>query len=131
MTPDERTSTSTLLGDVVARASRLVRLEIDLAKAEVRENLSRAGVGLAVVAVAFLLALTALDVLAAAAVAALASAGMAAGAAALVIGGLLLGVAAVLAAWGVKSLKPSNLAPDRTARNLKRDAEMIREKFHA
>lgn len=131
MTPDERTSTSTLLGDVVARASRLVRLEIDLAKAEVRENLSRAGVGLAVVAVAFLLALTALDVLAAAAVAALASAGMAAGAAALVIGGLLLGVAAVLAAWGVKSLKPSNLAPDRTARNLKRDAKMIREKFHA
>ncbi len=65
-------SAAGLLSDAIAHMSSLVRKEVDLARAEVSENVSRAGVAIGLLAGALVLALTALNVLAAALVAGLA-----------------------------------------------------------
>jgi uncharacterized membrane protein YqgA involved in biofilm formation len=102
-----------------------------LAKAEARQNASRAGVGLALIAVAAILSLTALDVLAAALVAWIATSGLDAGWAALIVGGGLLLIALGLAVYGKSRLSSDALAPDRTTRNIKTDIRTLKEATNA
>lgn len=122
-------SAPSLISEVLARLSNLVRKEIDLARAEVTENLGRARVAVGVLIAAVVLALTALDVLAAALVAALADLGLERGWAALAVGIALVLVAWGMARKGLNDLKLTSLAPTRMSQNLMRDAETIKEKF--
>jgi hypothetical protein len=119
--------TGSLLSDAVNQLTRLLRGEVALAKAEVAQNLRSAGLGIGLLVGAVVLILVALNVLAAALVAALAETGLGAGWSALIVGVVILVVAAILAMRGLNSLKPENLAPSRTVRNVQADAQTIKE----
>ncbi|MBT8416300.1 MAG: phage holin family protein [Silicimonas sp.] len=127
----ENESTTGLIGDAMSHVSSLVRSEVDLARAEIDQNLKRAGVAIGMLAGAVVAALTALNVLSAAVVAGLTEAGIDAGWAALIVGVALGIVAAVLASKGANDLKLSSMAPSRTAENVKRDAKAVKGSLDA
>ncbi len=129
--PDSKTgSAAGLVGDLLGHVSSMVRNEVDLARAEIGESVSRATGSVVLLVVAAVIGLTALDVLAGAAVAALAETGLAPGWAALIVGGGLTIVALILLIRGRNNLKLSNLAPRRTARNVRRDANTVKEIYN-
>ncbi|MFD2739145.1 phage holin family protein [Sulfitobacter aestuarii] len=123
-------STGSLLSDVLNNVSALIRNEFDLARAEVDQNLKRAGVAVGMICGALIVALVALNVLAAALVAALTEAGIAAGWSALIVGVVFAVIALIMAAKGTSDLKLSSLAPSRTAKNVKRDAQAVKETYN-
>lgn len=123
----ESKSTGALLGEVVRHLTRLLRGEIALARAEIDEKLRAAAMGVVLVVVAAVIALSALNVLSAALVAALVEQGLPPGWAALAVAALLALIALIFALRGLSALKPSNLAPRRTASNVRRDAETLKE----
>ena len=120
-------STPGLVSDVLTHVSNLVRKEVDLARTEVSENVTRAGVAIGLLVGALVIALVALNVLAAALVAALTAMGLDAGWAAIIVGGVLAIIAFAMVAKGLNDLKLSSLAPTRTAKNVQRDAETVKE----
>ena len=118
-----------LLQDALNNVSGLVRNEVDLARAEVSENLNKAGVAIGLIAGAAIIALVALNVLAAALVAALTEAGLHAGWSALIVGAVLGVIAFILMNKGTNDLKLSSLAPTRTVKNVQRDAAAVKEAY--
>ena len=126
---DANKSTGSILSDALTNVSSLVRNEVDLARAEVSENVTRAGVALGLIAASAIIALVALNVLVAALVAGLAEAGLDAGWAALIVGALLGVLAYVLLNKGTNDLKLSSLAPTRTVKNVQRDAAAVKEAY--
>lgn len=128
---DDNTNKSAggLLTDVMANVSGLVRNEVDLARAEISENATKAAVAVGLIAGAAIIALVALNVLAAALIAALTEAGLDAGWSALIVGAALGVIAFVLINKGVNDLKLSSLAPTRTVKNVQRDAAAVKEAY--
>jgi DNA-binding PucR family transcriptional regulator len=122
---DGRTGTTALLSEVVSALGRLVRSEVNLARAEAAESVRGAVSGAVRIAIAAILALVGLNVLADAAVAALALAGLGPAWAALGVGAVLCALALGLALSGRRALQLRGLLPDRALRNLKRDAEVV------
>ncbi|AZQ67570.1 phage holin family protein [Silicimonas algicola] len=127
----EREGAGTLVGSTLEHLSNLVRGEVDLARAELNESLSKTMTAAGLLVGAVVIALVALNVLAAALTAALAETGLGAGWAALIVGGVLLVVALILAMKGRSDLKLQSLAPTRTFANVKRDAQTITESTDA
>ncbi len=123
--PDPRAAPS-LFVDAFRSFANLMQTEMRLAKAEVANNISRAGTGIALMAVAAILALTGLNVLAGALVAYIAAAGLSAGLAALLVGFGTLAIALVLVMVGKSRLTASALEPSHTLKNLQRDAAAVR-----
>lgn len=105
----------------------LMQDEIALARAEFSTSLSRASAGLAMIGVAALMALVALNVLAGALVGYLTTTGLGTGTAALLVGGGLLALALAILLVGKSRLTPEALVPDRTTDNLKRDFAQIKD----
>ena len=122
-----RYTTSALLTQVLSHLSNLVRKEFDLARAEVQQNAKKAAGGVGLLVGAVVIALVALNVLAAALVAALTEMGLAAGWSALIVGGALALIAVLFAVIGAKALSATSLAPTRTVQNVKRDTIAVRE----
>ncbi|MGY3438046.1 MULTISPECIES: phage holin family protein [unclassified Marinovum] len=122
--------TATLVSDTLNAVTSLVRGEVDLARAEISENLNKAGVAIGLIVGAVVVALVALHVLAAALVAGLTEAGMDAGWAALLVGLVFGGIAAGMMMKGLSDLQLSSLAPTRTARNVQRDAYAAKEAYN-
>ena len=122
-------SAGNLLTDALSNVSGLVRSEVDLARAEISENVTKAGIAIGLIAGAAIIALVALNVLAAALVAALTEVGIDAGWAALIVGAGLGIIAFVLINKGVNDLKLSSLAPTRTVKNVQRDAAAVKEAY--
>ncbi|MCF6445870.1 phage holin family protein [Nereida sp. MMG025] len=120
----------TLLVETLRAFSSLFQNELALAKAELKASVSRAGTGLALIVVAILMALVALNVLASALVAWIAAAGLSIGLSALIVGGALLVIAAVFVLIGKSRLSPENLHPTRTTQNVARDLETLTEATH-
>ncbi|MBA96663.1 MAG: phage holin family protein [Sulfitobacter sp.] len=129
MTTDPNKTTGSLLSDALTHVSSLVRSEVDLARAEINDNLKSAGIAIGMIAGAVVVALTALNVLTAALVAALTEAGIPAGWSALIVGITLAIVAYIMVSKGTNDLKLSSLAPTRTAKNVKRDAQAVKEVY--
>ena len=127
---DRDKSTGGLLSDALTHISSLVRNEVDLARAEVSENATKAAVAIGMLVGAVVVALAALNVLTAALVAALTNAGLDAGWAALIVGVVLAAIAFFMMTKGTNDLKATSLAPTRTAKNVKRDAEAIKETYN-
>ncbi len=123
----EREGAGTLIGNTFEHLSNLVRGEVDLARAELNESVNRSMTAAGLLVGAIVIALVALNVLAAALTAALAETGLGAGWAALIVGGVLLVVALILATKGKNDLKLQSLAPTRTLANVQRDAHTITE----
>ena len=124
---DER-STPSLMSDLVAQVTELVRKEIQLLRAEMNEKTTQVVISLGSILAAVVFVLTALNVLAAALVAALTNAGIPAAWSAVIVGGALAIVAVILANRGIANLKAQSLAPERTARAAMRDVGMVKEK---
>jgi apolipoprotein N-acyltransferase len=118
--------TGSLLSDAINQLTRLVRGEVALAKAEVAQNIRSAGLGAGLLVGAVVLIFVALNVLVFALVAALGEL-IGPGWSALLVGVVLLVVAAILAMRGLNALKPENLTPSRTVRNVQADAQTIKE----
>lgn len=123
-------SAGTLISDALANVSSLVRNEFDLARAEISENINRAAVAVGLIVGAIVVALVSLNILGAALVAGLTNAGVDAGWAALIVGVAFAVIAFLMVAKGITDLKLSSLAPTRTAENVKRDAQAIKETYH-
>lgn len=122
-----RNTATGLVSDVLEHTAGLVRGEIDLARAELQENLNKAMRAIGLLVGAVVVILVALNVLAAAATAALAETGMGAGWAALIVGGVLAIVGVAMALKGKNDLSAASLAPTRTVRNVRRDADVVKE----
>lgn len=118
------------LGDLVGTLGRdvvrLVRQEIQLARAEADESLKKAVAALVTIGVALAIALAGLVILLLAAVTALSNV-WEPWVASLVVGGAAVIVAVVLAMSGQKKLRATSLAPRRTRESLQHDREMVRE----
>ena len=115
-----------LLGDVVTGFARLLRGELALARAEAKRSLGDAVSGVGKLAIAAILAVTALNVLAGAAVAALVAGGLAPIWASVLVGVGLLLLAFAIVQIASAQLKPSNLAPKRVMANLRHDTETLK-----
>ena len=78
-----------------------------------------------------ILMLVALNVLAAALVNWVAASGLDAGWAALIVGGGIIVLALIFLLVGRSRIKPKGLMPERTARNVRSDVDVVRGKTHA
>jgi hypothetical protein len=123
---DDR-SLKDLIGDLTNSVSTLFRKEIELARAETSEKVNQAAVAAGSIAAGGILALAALIVLLQALVIALTELGLAPALSALIVGGVVAGVAFALIYKGTNNLKAGSLAPNRTVDSLRRDAEMVKE----
>lgn len=120
-------STADLISSAFQHVNGLVRGEISLAKAELQESLNHMLAGVGMIAAAAVMAIVALNVFAGAIVAGLTEAGLHPGWAAFATGIFFLVAAGVLGMIGKSALSAENLMPNRTARNVRRDAETVKE----
>jgi hypothetical protein len=120
-------SPAAILTAILNHVSALVRKEVDLARAEINESLTRAGVAVALLVVAVIFVLTALEVLAASLVAAVVDLGVAPGLAALLVGVAFLLIALVLVLKARSELKKVSLAPRRTIESITNSAKAVKE----
>jgi len=116
-----------LLRDLANDTTRLIRDEIALARTEMQDKVRQAGTGAAMIGAGGVLAIPAL-VLILAGIAILLANWMPPWVAALVVGVVAAAVAGILAWMGLRSIKSTGLAPERTAANLKRDVHLVQEK---
>lgn len=130
MSSDNTASTGSLLSDAMSRISGLMRGEVDLARAEINENLTSAAAALGMIVGAVVIALTALNVLSAALVGALTEMGIPGEWSALIVGVVFAVIAFGLYQKGQAALKLSSLAPTRTATNVRRDADFVKDNLH-
>jgi len=123
----QQKSAPSLFGDLARQLPDLFRKELQLLRAEIGEKADQAARALGMIVAAIVIALTALNVLAAALVAAIENAGVAPGWSALIVGVVLAGIALALAGKGSNDLKASSLKPQRTVNAVAKDAQMAKE----
>lgn len=114
-----------LVSQLTTDLATLVRKESELVRTELGEKISTAGKAAGEIAAGGILLLAALGVLLAALVTAL-SEYMHPAFAALLVGVVVAAVGAFLVQAGLKMMKPENLTPDRSARQLRKDAELMK-----
>ncbi len=120
-------STGELVSQLSAQVSHLVRDELRLAQAELTQKGKRVGIGAGLAGAGGLLSLYGLSALVVAVIAALALV-LPVWAAALIVGGVLLLLAGLLAVTGIGQVKRgSPLTPDEAIASTKRDIETVKE----
>ncbi|MCZ0963589.1 phage holin family protein [Paracoccus benzoatiresistens] len=119
-----------LASEAIRLSGDLVRKEIALAKAEVSQNIQRAGVAIGFVAAAAVIAIVTINVLVAALVAALAETELGPIWSAVIVGVVLAVLAYILLRKGMNDLKPEALMPSRTVQNVQRDAQTIKGAYN-
>ncbi|GEN80314.1 phage holin family protein [Actinotalea fermentans] len=125
--PDGRPTIGELVSALSEKLSALIRDEINLAKAEMAEKAKNAGVGIGLFAGVGVLAFWATGVLIATIILGIAE-GLPAWLASLIVFVLILAVAALLVALGIKSVKKGTPpVPERAAASIKADVEAVRE----
>lgn len=124
------TGTGNLIAELMDHVSSLLRKEVDLARTEVAEKMNSALGGIISMAVALVFAIVALNTLSAAIVSWLAEAvDLGAGWASLIVTVVFGLIAVMLIMRGKKTLQARNLAPSKTAQNLRRDVESVKEAY--
>lgn len=114
-----------LIGQLSGDLAALVRKESELVRTELTEKLHAAGKAVGDIAAGGLLLIAALLVLLQALVLALSKV-MDPTLAALLVGVVVAGVGYVLLRAGMKAILPASLKPDRSARQLKKDADLMK-----
>jgi drug/metabolite transporter (DMT)-like permease len=122
----ESRSVGELLRDLANDISRLIRDELALARSEVGDKLHQMIAALVSIIGGSLLGFAALIILLQAVVQGLSN-HMPDWLASILTGGAVAIVGAILVYGGQKALSATRLAPDRTAENLRRDANLVRE----
>jgi uncharacterized membrane protein YqjE len=126
--PDKPASLGKLVEQISEQATRLVRAEIALAKAELTEKATRSGIGIGLLVFALLILVYAIGVLLLAAVYGLGTV-WPLWLSALAIGGFMLLVTATVALVGVQLLKNATTKPESIQR-VKDDIASIKEGMH-
>lgn len=120
-------STGELVSQLSEQVSHLVRDELRLAQAELKQKGKRAGIGAGLAGAGGVLSLYGLSALVVAVIAALALV-LPVWAAALIVGGVLLLLAGLLALAGISQVKRGTpLTPDEAIASTKRDVETVKE----
>lgn len=122
----DRRTVPELFSDLINQLTSLFRTEARLARAEMSEKLSQAGVAVGLIVTGAVLLIPALVILLQAAVSALVEQGLAPYWAALAIGGAVLIIGFILASIGFNALKPAKLVPNKTMEQLQQDAAVAR-----
>lgn len=126
--PRETRSVPDLIGDLMREASELFRTEGRLIRSEISDKITQLQVGGGSIAAGAICLLVALIVLAQALVIALANVFDIGGAwASLIVGVVIAAIGVVLLMKGKKDLNPANLTPDRTAQQLRKDTQLVKE----
>ncbi len=129
---DRTTSTlQQLVGDALRDSADLARKEFALFRAEMTSNATGLIKGAAMFLVAAIFAVASLIWLTQALVYGLEIVTHSRWIAALIVGGLLLLIAVVLAFVGKSMMSAASLAPDRTLKSLRRDGEILSERTAA
>lgn len=105
----------------------LFRTEISLLKAETRDNFRTLAAALVTVIIGGAFVVGGLMALVQFAIAALVSAGLSVWAASLIVGLALLVIGGVMVKKGADNLSPAQLTPDRTVRQMEKDANLVKE----
>ncbi|MFC0388910.1 phage holin family protein [Muricoccus vinaceus] len=124
---DLNRSVPDLLGDLVQQTTTLVRKEVQLARAEMGEKVTKAGAAAGGIAVGGVLLLAALVILLEALVDFLVTLGLSAPVAGLIVAVVVALIGYIMLQSGLKALKASNLTPERTVNQLSRDAAAAKE----
>ena len=123
-------SVPALISDLAQQVTTLMQTEVRLLRAEMSEKLGQLGSGAAEVAAGAICLLAALMVLLQALVIGVSRIGdMGMGWASLIVGVVVAVIGAVLVKTGTSNLSPSNLTPERTQEQLKRDAQVAKEQM--
>ena len=129
---DER-SLSALFGDLAHETSALMQKEVELAKTEINGKISQAKTGLAAMLFGAVFLVVGLIYLVQAIVYGLAETlppDLSPWLAALIVGGVIAAVGYSLLKKGQGDLDPENLAPHRTIRSAKNNAQFLKEKVN-
>ncbi|MCJ2031514.1 phage holin family protein [Methylobacterium sp. J-043] len=121
-------SIQALVADALREASELASKEIALFRTEMTNNVRSLFIGLAMMVLAAVFAVTAMLVLIGALVKFVATLVGSEWLAALLVGGGMLLVAVVLGVIGARAMSLSNLAPTRTSRQVRQDARALTER---
>jgi type VI protein secretion system component VasK len=121
-------SIQALIADALREASELASKEIALFRTEMTSNVRSLFVGLAMMVLAAVFAVTAMLVLIGALVKFVATLVGSEWLAALLVGGGMLLIAVVLGVIGARAMSLSNLAPTRTTRQVQQDARALTER---
>ena len=117
-----------LIGDAVEQLGKLVQNEAQLARAELTEKATQVGIGAGFIAAAAAIAIPVLVLLMMALAMWLSAAfALPAATAHLISAGIGAVVALILAVTGMSYLKPENLKPKVTIRQVERDIETAKE----
>ena len=125
---DER-SLGDLFSDLSRETTTLVRKEVQLAKAELTQSATEAARGIGMLVAGGAVAYAGLLFLLLAIVFGLIEAGWDAWLSALIVGLVVVAIGAVLVLRARESLKPANLAPQKTVETLKEDAAWAKEQI--
>jgi hypothetical protein len=125
---DER-SLGDLFSDLSRETTTLVRQEVQLAKAELTQSATEVARGIGMLVAGGAVAYAGLLFLLLAIVYGLIEAGWDAWLSALVVGLVVVAIGAILVLRGRESLKPANLAPQKTVETLKEDAAWAKEQI--
>nr|WP_244439955.1 phage holin family protein [Mesorhizobium metallidurans] len=116
-----------LISDLSHQVTNLLQTEGRLLRTELLEKAEQAGAGAAEVLGGAICLMTALLILLQALVIALANAGLGVGWSSLLVGVVVALIGVFLVRNGALNMKPSQLTPDRTVTQLKRDANVIKD----
>lgn len=120
-------SLSQLIVDLQRESSTLVRDEVALVRAEINEKVSQALNGVISLLMGALVAFSALIIVLIAVAELLITFDIVGWLAYLIVGAIVLIIGVVMLMKGKSNLQPANLAPQRTAEELRRDRDMVRE----
>ena len=126
-TSPEARSIGELLRDLASDSATLVQQEFALARAEAEAKLHQMIMAAIELLVGALVAFAALFILVDAGVYSLAEAGVQRWLAALIVGGVVAVIGFLLVRKGQKDLSATRLAPERTAANLRKDLDLVKE----
>jgi hypothetical protein len=117
-----------LVGEALRESTDLAQKEFALFRTEMTQNVRTIFLGLAMVVVAAIFAIAAIMLFTEALVDWLATVVNSEALAALIVGGVMAVIAIGLGLYGRRAMSTSSLAPERTVRSLKRDAEVLSER---
>ena len=126
MTDADRPSTPALISDAIRQASSLVTAELQLARLEATEKLTRAVISVVSLLAAAVFIIVALVFLLQGVVALLVHFGWATFAASFAVGGAIAVVALIAILVAVRNLSAARLKPNRTLREVQQTTDMIR-----
>lgn len=126
--PDSNQTIQGLVGEALRESTDLAQKEFTLFRTEMTQNVRALFVGLAMVVVAAIFAIAAIMLFTQSLVEWLATVLDSEALAALIVGGGMAVIAIGLGLYGRHAMSASSLAPQRTVRSLKRDAEVLSER---